>query len=135
MNVLARPINASAEAKATAISQIMPLAQHESAAVRRHSVSLLPRLTNDASLSPLLYTALSDTDASVRKAATYSLASHPFQPPEAIERLLEMAEDPNEDKGARKGALFALGQMAPSEEITARVKQAKLQMRNESLRR
>ncbi len=130
MNVLARPQNAGPEAKATAISQIMPLANHESAAVRRHSVSLLVRLTNDETLSPVLYSALSDSDASVRKAATYAYASYPFQTSESVERLMEMIEDPSEERGIRQGAILAINNMSPDENTTERINAAKRQMRD-----
>lgn len=129
MDVLARPVTASSEVKAISISQILPLAEHESVSVRRHSISILPRLTNDETLGPVLYNALLDTDASVRKAATFAFGSYPFQPPEAVERLLELAEDANEDKGVRRGAIYALETMAPNEEVVARIREAKMQMR------
>ena len=130
INVMATPSNASAETKATAIAQIIPLAEHESAAVRRHSVSVLPRLTNDESLAPILYNALSDVDTNVREAAAYAFASYPFQPPEAVERLLELAENPDEAKGVRRAAMLALQNLAPSDEVSARVSAARNQMRN-----
>jgi len=129
MDVLARPQNAGSEVRTTAISQIMPLANHESAAVRRHSVSMLVRLTNDETLSPVLYSALSDSDASVRKAATYAYAQYPYQTSEAVERLVEIIEDPSEDKGVRKGAITAVSNMSPDDSTKERIKAAKIQMR------
>jgi len=133
MNVLARPQNASAQAKATSITQIMPLASHESAAVRRHSVSILVRLTNDETLSPVLYSALSDADASVREAATYAYSDYPYQTTEAVERLIEIIEDPSEERGVRNGAILAISTMSPDEQTQARIKAAKKQMRDAQL--
>lgn len=129
MNVLARPKNAAPETKATAISQIMPLANHESAAVRRQSVSLLVRLTNDETLSPVLQSALSDPDASVRKAAAYAYASYPYQTAEAVQRLMDIVEDSSEESGVRKGAILAVSKMSPDAQTTERIEAAKKQMR------
>jgi len=99
MNVLARPANAGPEARATAISQAMPLANHESAAVRSHSVGV------------------------------YAYADYPFQTREAVERLMEIAEDTAEKRGVRRGAIFALSKMSPDEITTERLNAAKKQMR------
>jgi len=129
MNVLALPKNAGPDARATAISQIIPLANHESAAVRRHSVSILVRLTNNETLSPVLFNALSDPDTSVREAAAFAYARYPFQTSEAVERLLDIVEDPSEDRSVRQGALLALSNMSPDEEMRERIEAAKKQMR------
>lgn len=133
MNVLASPINASAETKSNAITQIMPLAEHESEAVRRHSVSLLPRLTKDEALTPILYNALADSSAKVRSAATFAIASLPDQSPEVIERLLGIAENTDEADGIRRGAIHALQKKSPSAETNARISKAKIQMREAAL--
>ena len=130
MNVLAQPKNAGSEARAAAITQIMPLANHESAAVRRHSVAILVRLTNDETLSPTLYNALSDSDASVRKAAAYAYAKYPYQTSEAVERLIEIIEDPSEERGVRQGAILAVSKMSPDEATTERIDAARRQMRD-----
>lgn len=129
MNVLARPKNAGPEARAAAISQIMPLANHDSAAVRRHSVGMLVRLTNDETLSPVLFNALSDTDASVRKAAVYAYARYPYQTSEAVQRLMDIIEDPAEERGIRRGAILAVTKMSPNEDTTEQIDAAKKQMR------
>jgi len=129
MNVLALPENAGPEARATAISQIMPLANNESAAVRRHSVSILVRLTNDETLSPVLFNALSDSDASVREAAAYAYARYPYQTSQAVERLMDIIEDPSEERGVRQGAVLALSNMSPDEAMSERIEAAKKQMR------
>jgi len=129
MNVLARPENAGPDARATAISQIVPLANHESTAVRRHSVGILVRLTNDESLSPVLYDALSDSDASVRKAAVYAYSRYPYRTSEAVQRLMDIIEDPSEERGVRRGAMLAVSKTSPDESTTERINAAKKQMR------
>ena len=133
MNVLAVPQNASAEIKSNAITQIISLADHESAAVRRHSVALLPRLTNDVALSPVLYNALADSSSDVRSTAIYALANYPHQSPETVERLLQLAERTEETDGVRRGAIYALQKHAPNEETQARLYKARIQMREAAL--
>ncbi len=130
MNVLALPRNATPESRATSITQVMPLANHESAAVRRHSVSILVRLTNDQTLSPILSNALYDPDSSVREAAVYAYASYPYQTAEAVQRLVDLVADPNEERGVRNGAILALNNMSPDEATKAVISTAKKQMRD-----
>jgi len=129
MNVLARPKNAGPEARAAAISQIMPLANHDAAAVRRHSVGMLVRLTNDETLSPVLFNALSDSDVSVRKAAVYAYARYPYQTNEAVQRLMDIVKDPTEERGVRRGAILAVTKMSPDEDTTEQINAARKQMR------
>ena len=130
MNVLALPRNATPESRATSITQVMPLANHESAAVRRHSVSILVRLTNDQSLSPVLSNALHDPDPAVREAAVYAYATYPYQTAEAVQRLVDLVADPNEERGVRNGAILALNNMSPDEATQAVISTAKKQMRD-----
>jgi len=129
MNVLTKPGGTSPEIRESLVAQITPLANHETPAVRRHSISILTRLSNDASLSPMLYSALSDTDSSVREAAVYAYAGYPYQTPEAVDRLMSIVEDESESKGVRRGAILAIRKMSPDEAIEARLTAASKQMR------
>ncbi len=129
MNVLAVPESVTPETRQSAVAQIIPLAEHDEPAVRRQSVSILVRLTNDDSLSPVLYGALSDEDPSVRQAAVYAYAQYPFQSPEAVERLFEIAEDTNEPKGNRRAAITTLNSMQPDEQVKNRIAAAQKTIR------
>jgi len=129
MNVLAVPESVTPETKQSAVAQIIPLANHEEPAVRRHSVSMLVRLSNDDSLAPILYGALADEDPSVRQAAVYAYAQYPFQSAEAVERLFEIAENTSEEKGTRRAAITTLNSMQPDEQAKNRISAAQKTIR------
>lgn len=129
MNVFAQPAGATPEIRGALVAQITPLASHEAAAVRRHSVQVLTRLSNEPDIAPVLTNALYDQDSSVREAATYAYAEYPYQTEEVLQRLLEIAESQTEENGTRRGAMFALSKMSPDEQTKQRIIEARKQLR------
>jgi len=132
MNVMAQPANASPELRESLVTQITPLSNHEVTNVRSISVSILSRLTDDPSASPVFYNALLDAEAHVRRAAAYAYANFPYHTSEASQKLLDMAEDPYEDAEVRGGAIFALKNNSPDELTLSRLEEASLAMRREA---
>jgi len=129
MNVFANPTGASPEVRSNLVTQVTSLADHDSSSVRRYSVQILTRLTNDPSISPILTNALYDQESKVREAAVYAYADHPYQTEEVIGRLLEIVEDESEVSGVRRGAIHALSKTSPDELMQQRIDDAKRQMR------
>lgn len=133
MNVLARPQNADDNQLALFEAQISQMVNHESVAVRRQSISILSRISNDSNLDPILVNALDDSDASVREAAAFAYAEFPYENPQAIDRLMRIVEDQNESKGLRRGAAYALKNKGLDEALLARVNAALQQMSRRSV--
>lgn len=133
MNVLAIPKNADDNQLALFEAQISQMVNHESVAVRRQSISILSRISNDSNLDPILVNALDDNDASVREAAAFAYAEFPYENPLAIDRLMRIVEDQNESKGLRRGAAYALRNKSLDEALLARVSAALQQMNRRSV--
>jgi uncharacterized protein (UPF0147 family) len=133
MNVLAIPKNADDNQLALFEAQISQMVNHESVAVRRQSISILSRISNDSNLDPILVNALDDNDASVREAAAFAYAEFPYENPQAIDRLMRIVEDQNESKGLRRGAAYALKNKGLDDASLARVNAALQQMSRRSV--
>jgi len=133
MNVLAIPKNADDNQLALFGAQISQMVNHESVAVRRQSISILSRISNDSNLDPILVNALDDNDASVREAAAFAYAEFPYENPQAIDRLMRIVEDQNESKGLRRGAAYALKNKGLDDASLARVNAALQQMSRRSV--
>jgi hypothetical protein len=108
MNIAARPKNASDSQRAMLESQVSQMVYHDSESVRRNSIAILSKISNDVSLDPIYIDALNDSDSKVREAAAFAYGEFPLENPQAIEILLRIAEDPAERKGLRRAAVYAL---------------------------
>lgn len=134
MDALSVPAKATPEQVAALENQLMPLAQHESVALRRHALSVLARWSAGENVTPVLRAGLSDSDVSVRSAATYAFVDYPAMTAEVRHDLLERLEDPREDRSVRSGAMLALSRTALDPEEMARLKAARRELRRRPAR-
>lgn len=121
LTALARPGNTARAERASLANQVALLTDHPDPAVRRTSVNILSRWSDDATHTPRLVAGLTDEDPTVRRAAAFAFVGHPDQSDGVRRELFSVAEDADNDEGTRRGALLALRRMDLGDEERARV--------------
>jgi len=116
LTALARPGDVDDGTRASLVGQVAILVDHTDASVRRTSLTILSRWSNDGTYTPQLLSGLDDTDQTVRRAAAYALVGHEDASPQVQARLTRLASDGNGDQRARRGAILALKRMELSAE-------------------
>lgn len=120
LTALARPGNTPPSGRAALAGQVALLTEHADPAVRRTSVDILSRWSDDGTWTPQLVSALSDTDAGVRRAAAFAFVGYPDESEPVRRGLFDVADDASADEGTRRGALLALTRMALGDDERAR---------------
>ncbi len=115
LNAIAVPGAVDADARAGLAEQVALLTSHDDPAVRRSSLDILSRWTDDPRHTPVLLNGLTDTDSSVRETAAYSLVGHEDASEEVILNLLYVVENEQEAEQTRRGAILALRGMPISD--------------------
>ncbi len=121
LTALAIPGGTDDGTRATLASQVAVLTGHSDPEVRRTSLTILSRWSNDATYTPQLLTGLDDTDAGVRRAAAFALVGHGDTSVEVQQRLLRVADTASSGEPARRGAILALKRMPLDDATRGRV--------------
>ena len=121
LTALARPGATPAGERAALAGQVALLTDHADPAVRRSSLNILSRWSDDATHTPRLVAGLADEDPSVRRAAAFAFVGFPDQSDEVRRELFAVADDSGNDEGTRRGALLALQRMELGETERTRV--------------
>ena len=111
LTALARPGATPAAERAALAGQVALLTDHPDPAVRRSSLDILSRWSDDATHTSRLVAGLGDEDPSVRRAAAFAFVGFPDQGEEVRRELFAVADDRGNDEGTRRGALLALKRM------------------------
>ena len=121
LTALARPGRVGgAEADALA-GQVALLTGHEDPAVRRTSIDILSRWSDDATYTPQLLAGLDDPDPTVRRTAAFAFVGHADDSDEVRRALFAVAEDDASEEAPRRGAILALRGMPVDDDERARV--------------
>jgi len=115
LNAISTPGAVDADARAGLSEQVALLASHSDPAVRRSSLDILSRWSDDPRHTPVLLNGLTDTDSSVRETAAYSLVGHEDSSDEVIQDLLFVVNNEQEAEQTRRGAILALRGMPLSD--------------------
>ncbi len=121
LTALARPGSTPAPDKAALAGQVALLTAHPDPRVRRTSIDILARWSDDATYTPELVSALSDDDPGVRRTAAFAFVGFPDQSAPVRDELFGVAGDASADEGTRRGALLALKRMSLPDDERARV--------------
>lgn len=121
LTALARPGNVDGDTRATLAGQVALLVDHPQAAVRRISIDILSRWSQDATYTPQLLAGLDDPDERVRETAAFAFVDHEDDAPEVRRALFALADDGSATEASRRGAVLALKRMALEEDERARV--------------
>ena len=124
LNAVAIPGFASIDQEQALIDQLLPLASHQQAAVRSHSLAILSRWSSDEALAPLLQAGLLDNDQLVRTTAVFAIADHPQVSTDFRNDLFSVVENVDEVRRMREGALLALKKSDLSEQEQRRLHRA-----------
>jgi HEAT repeat protein len=111
LTALARPSDVDDGTRATLVSQVAILTDHADPSVRRTSLTILSRWTDDATYTPQLLAGLDDVDQSVRSSAAFALVGHEDASPQVRDRLMATADSRQSGEDARRGAILALKRM------------------------
>ena len=90
------------------IGEVLGLTGHADARVRGQSVAVLARWADDATLAPVIEQGLVDESPAVRGASVYALVNGPERSPAMQQNLFAIAENVDEQRTVREGALLAL---------------------------
>ena len=121
LTALARPGRVGgAEADALA-GQVALLTGHEDPAVRRTSLDILSRWSDDATYTPQLLAGLDDPDPTVRRTAAFAFVGHADDSDEVRRALFAVAEDDASEEAPRRGAILALRGMPVGDDERARI--------------
>jgi hypothetical protein len=115
------------EESAAIVAQLTALSQHADPAVRSQSIARLGQWDKGENASRLAQ-ALSDNAPEVRQAAVFALAQAGVRSPEAKERLMALANNPQETRDVRGSALQVLERFALNKEEYAQFAQARAQV-------
>ncbi len=121
LTALARPGDVDDSTRASLVSQVAILADHADPSVRRGSLTILSRWSNDSSYTPQLLAGLDDVDESVRKAAAFAFVGHEDASAHVRYRLMTTADDNLRSEATRRGAILALKRMPLEPDERARV--------------
>lgn len=128
LTALARPAVTERESHAGLVEQVAFLANHTDASVRRTSIDILGRWTDDTTYTALLVSGLADEDQWVRRASAFALIDHGDNDPVAVEGLLQVAMDEVNERSTRRGALRALEGLGLSPEQQRQYAAVKLEL-------
>ena len=103
------------------VSSMSSLVQHPDARVRRGSYSTLARWSDDPSITPTLIQGLNDDDPAVRKSTAYGFVGYKHVDASVIDALLQTAENTQDTKRTRRGAILALKGMSLDDSQSARL--------------
>ncbi len=90
------------------VPQVLALTGHLSASVRGSTIAILSRWADDATLTPVLEQGLLDEDSRVRGASVFAVANGPPVSATMRQNLFAIAENPDESREVRSGALLSL---------------------------
>jgi len=135
LNTLAVPGEVDNESRAGMSEQVALLATHQDARVRRSSIDILSRWSEDPQHTPIILNGLQDEDRFVRQTSAYALVGHEDESYEVIQSLLAVAANPDEEKRVRRGSILALKGMAIDTETRNRVAAIELQLNTRTLDR
>ena len=128
LTALAVPGTVDDETRVGMSEQVALLAAHPDASVRRSSIDILSRWTNDPAHTPIIVNGLQDEDRFVRQTSAYALVGHEDQSYEVIQSLIAVAADNNEVERVRRGSILALKGMAIDDATRQRVASIELQL-------
>ena len=128
LTALAVPGTVDDETRVGMSEQVALLAAHPDASVRRSSIDILSRWTNDPTHTPIIVNGLQDEDRFVRQTSAYALVGHEDQSYEVIQSLMAVAADTNEVERVRRGSILALKGMAIDDTTRQRVASIELQL-------
>ena len=128
LTALAVPGTVDDETRVGMSEQVALLAAHPDASVRRSSIDILSRWTNDPAHTPIIVNGLQDEDRFVRQTSAYALVGHEDQSYEVIQSLMSVAADTNEVERVRRGSILALKGMAIDDTTRQRVASIELQL-------
>ena len=128
LTALAVPGTVDDETRVGMSEQVALLAAHPDASVRRSSIDILSRWTNDPAHTPIIVNGLQDEDRFVRQTSAYALVGHEDQSYEVIQSLMSVAADTNEVVRVRRGSILALKGMAIDDATRQRVAAIELQL-------
>ncbi len=128
LTALAVPGTVDDETRVGMSEQVALLAAHPDASVRRSSIDILSRWTNDPAHTPIIVNGLQDEDRFVRQTSAYALVGHEDQSYEVIQSLMAVAADTNEVERVRRGSILALKGMAIDDATRQRVAAIELQL-------
>ena len=128
LTALAVPGTVDDETRVGMSEQVALLAAHPDASVRRSSIDILSRWTNDPAHTPIIVNGLQDEDRFVRQTSAYALVGHEDQSYEVIQSLMAVAADTNEVERVRRGSILALKGMAIDDTTRQRVAAIELQL-------
>ncbi len=128
LTALAVPGTVDDDTRVGMSEQVALLAAHPDASVRRSSIDILSRWTNDPAHTPIIVNGLQDEDRLVRQTSAYALVGHEDQSYEVIQSLMAVAANPDEVKRVRRGSILALKGMAIDDATRQRVAAIELQL-------
>ena len=128
LTALAVPGTVDDQTRVGMSEQVALLAAHPDASVRRSSIDILSRWTNDPAHTPIIVNGLQDEDRSVRQTSAYALVGHEDQSYEVIESLMAVAANTDEVERVRRGSILALKGMAIDDATRQRVAAIELQL-------
>ena len=128
LTALAVPGTVDDETRVGMSEQVALLTAHPDASVRRSSIDILSRWTNDPAHTPIIVNGLQDEDRFVRQTSAYALVGHEDQSYEVIQSLMSVAADTNEVVRVRRGSILALKGMAIDDATRQRVAAIELQL-------
>ena len=109
--VLSKSADVDARTRATLTTQVALLTAHEDARVRRRSLGVLSRWSEDSAHVPVLLEGLADPDAKVRQTAAYAFVGRDDPDGTIAPELITVAANDDETERTRRGAILALKSM------------------------
>ena len=125
LNAVSTPGSADAGQRQTVMANASSLSRHDDPIIRARSISVLSNWADTEQVTPMILQGLSDTDPRVRQTAAYSLVDYAFADAQVLDTLLNVAENSDEGKRTRRGAMLALQGMPLSAEQTQRLESAR----------
>lgn len=124
LQVLAKEaVDVDAETRGALSAQMALLTGHGDARVRRRSLDMLARWSDDPAHLPVLLDGLADPEAKVRETAAYAFVGRDDPDGSVVPELFAVIENDAETERARRGAILALKGMDLDERARARVRE------------
>lgn len=108
--------------------QVALLTTHPDPGVRRNSIEILSRWTEDPAHTPIILNGLQDEDRFVRQTSAYALVGHEDESYEVIQSLMAVASNTDEVVRVRRGSILALKGMAIDDATRERLATIELQL-------
>ena len=108
--------------------QVALLTTHPDSGVRRTSIEILSRWTEDPAHTPIILNGLQDEDRFVRQTSAYALVGHEDESYEVIQSLMAVASNTDEVARVRRGSILALKGMAIDDATRERLAAIELQL-------